>query len=107
MHREKHLFDRVLDFANLERAFRGASSGKRDRPEIQEFEYDLESRLWEIRRELEEGTYRWGAYRRFVIQDPKRREIRAAPFRDRVVHHAIFDVLDPIFMRGLIADTYA
>jgi retron-type reverse transcriptase len=105
--REKRLFARVIAFANLHRAFRGASAGKRDRRSVQEFEYHLESRLWEIRRELEEGTYRWGAYRRFVIQDPKRREIRAAPFRDRVVHHAIFDVLDPIFTRGFIADTYA
>ena len=107
MHREKRLFARVTDFANLARAFRDASAGKRDRPEVQEFEHHLETRLWELRREVEAGTYRWGAYRRFLIRDPKRREIRAAPFRDRVLHHAFFTILDPLFARGYIADTYA
>jgi RNA-directed DNA polymerase len=107
MHREKQLFARVVAFGNLYRAFLGASHGKRDQPEVREFEFHLESRLWGIRRELEDGTYRWGAFRRFLINDPKRREIRAAPFRDRVVHHALFYVLDPIFTPGFIADTYA
>ena len=107
MHREKRLFARVTEFANLARAFRDASAGKRDRPEVQEFEHHLETRLWEFRREVEAGTYRWGAYRRFLIRDPKRREIRAAPFRDRVLHHALFNVLDPILTGGFIADTYA
>ena len=74
---------------------------------MREFEYHLESRLWEIRRELESGAYAWGPFHRFWVNDPKRREIRAAPFRDRVVHHALFNVLDPIFRRGFIADSYA
>ena len=107
MHREKNLFHRVVDFNNLYHAFLGASYGKRDRQEVREFEYHLETRLWEIRRDLEDGEYEWGFLRRFWIHDPKRREIRAAPFRDRVVHHAIFNVLDPIFQRGFIADSYA
>jgi hypothetical protein len=87
MHREKNLFHRVFAFDNLHRAFLGASHGKRDQPEVRDFEYHLETRLWEIRRELEAGAYAWGAFRRFWVNDPKRREIRAAPFRDRVVHH--------------------
>lgn len=107
MRREKRLFDRVSDFANLHRAFRGASRGKRDRPEIQAFEFHLESRFWQIRREVEAARYRWDAPRRFLIYDPKRREICAAPFRDRVLHHALFNVLDPILQRGFIADTFA
>ncbi|MGH7287026.1 MAG: hypothetical protein ACREI8_03300, partial [Myxococcota bacterium] len=61
--RRGHLFARVVHFANLERAFRRASVRKRDRPEVQEFEYQLESRLWKIRRQLEAGSYPWGAYR--------------------------------------------
>ncbi|MCK6557416.1 reverse transcriptase/maturase family protein [Candidatus Binatia bacterium] len=107
MHREKHLFSRVVDLDNLYRGFLGASHGRRDRPEVREFEYHLETCLWAVRRELEAGVYEWGPFRRFWIRDPKRREIRAAPFRDRVVHHAIFNVLDPIFRRGFIADSYA
>jgi retron-type reverse transcriptase len=107
MHRELNRFDRVVAFDNLYRAFRGASHGKRDRPEVRDFEYHLETRLWEIRRALLAGTHRWGAYREFLIRDPKRRMIRAAPFRDRVVHHALFNILDPIIRRQLIVDTYA
>jgi len=107
MRRYKNLFARVVDFANLSRAFHAASHGKRDRPEVREFEYHLETRLWEIRGQLDAGTYRWGPFRRFYIRDPKRREIRAAPFRDRVVHHAIFNLLDPLFRRGFIPDSYA
>jgi len=107
MHRTKNLFTQVVDFNNLYRAFLGASHGKRDRPEVGEFEYHLETRLCEILEELHAGEYRWGAFHCFWIRDPKRREIRAAPFRDRVVHHAIFNVLDPLFRRSFIADSYA
>lgn len=107
MRRENNLLARVVDFNNLYRAFLGASRGKRERPEVREFEYHLETRLWEIRDEMAVGEYAWGPFHRFWIHDPKRREIRAAPFRDRVVHHALVDVLDPIFRRGFIADSYA
>jgi len=107
MRRERNLFAKVITFDNLRRAFIGASRGKRDRPEVRRFAYHLELELWRIRRELEAGAYEWGAYRRFWITDPKRREIRAAPFRDRVVHHALYNVIDPVLRRGFIADSYA
>jgi len=107
MRSEKNLLAKVIAFDNLHRAFGGASHGKRDRPEVREFEYHLETRLFEIRDELAAGEYAWGPFHRFWVNDPKRREIRAAPFRDRVVHHALFNVLDPIFRRGFIADSYA
>ena len=107
MRRAKALFARVIDLAALERAFRRASAGKRHQAEVQAFEHHLETRLCEIRREVDAGAYRWGTYRRFLIRDPQQREIRAAPFRDRVLHHAIFAVLDPLFTRGYIADSYA
>jgi hypothetical protein len=74
---------------------------------VQRFDYDLEQRPWDIKRELEAETYRWGGYRAFWIYDPKQRLIRAAPFRDRVVHHALCRVLAPIVERGYIADTCA
>ncbi len=57
--------------------------------------------------ELEDGSYRPGAYRSFYIRDPKRRLISAAPFRDRVAHHALCNVIGPIFERTFIGDSYA
>jgi RNA-directed DNA polymerase len=68
-----------------------ARHGKREQPAVQAFEYELEPQLWAIHRELEAGDYQWGAYRQFRIYDPKHRVIRAAPFRDRVVHHGYDD----------------
>lgn len=102
-----HLFPKVTAFGTLFRSFVEASHRKRDQPEVQRFEYHLEERLWEIKRELEAESYQWGGYRAFWIHDPKKRLIRAAPFRDRVVHHALYRVLAPIVERAYIADTYA
>lgn len=107
MRREKELFEEVVAFEALHGSFGRASAGKRDRSVVRSFELHLEEHLWEMHRELTAGTSAWGPYRRFVISDPKRREIRAAPFRDRVAHHTIVGVVDPIFERGFITDTYA
>jgi len=103
----KNLFKDVSDFRNLYLAFLEASRGKRNLSDVQRFEYHLEERLWEIKYELEAGGYCWGGYRSFRISDPKPRLIHAAPFRDRVVHHAIHQVIEPIFEPSLIYDTYA
>lgn len=107
MRREKRLVERVSSLESLYRAFLGAAAGKRDRRAVREYEFDLETHLWETRRRLLAEAYAWSPYRRFEISDPKRREIRAPAFRDRIVHHAIVDVTNPIFERGFIADTYA
>jgi retron-type reverse transcriptase len=107
VHTEKHLFERLVSFPNLYRSYVGASAGKRDRNEVREFEYHLETRLWDMQRELEAGRYEWGPYRTFIISDPKRRVIRAAAFRDRVVHHALFNVVAPVLAPRFISDTYA
>jgi len=107
LRRARHLFDRIAEFSHLARAFVGARRRKRSSAELLEFTHDLEPRLWAMRRALLAGPYPWGEYRQFWIRDPKPRLIRAAPFADRVLHHAIVDVLDPILRRGFIADSYA
>jgi retron-type reverse transcriptase len=103
----KNLFPEVASFGNLHSAWRKARRGKRSRPDVLRFDFNQESEILALERELQEGTYRPGAYRNFVIHEPKRRIISAAPFRDRVVHHAICNVLEPIFERRFIYDTYA
>ena len=60
-----------------------------------------------LERELRNGTYRPGRYKRIEVFDPKHRVVSAAPFRDRVVHHAFCAVCEPIFERGFIDDSYA
>ena len=101
------LFERVIDFENLWLAYRRARKGKRSRPDMAAFEYQLEGELYALREELASGAYRPGPYRHFRITEPKPRIISAAPFRDRVAHHALYQVLAPIFEPRFIADSYA
>ena len=103
----KHLYEQITNFENLRLAFKAARKGKRARDDIAEFEYDLEENLVALQQELLEGTYKPGKYRNFHIRDPKPRLISAAPFRDRVVHHALCRVIEPLFDRRFIFDTYA
>lgn len=97
----------VYDFPNLYASFRKARRGKRSRPEVAAFEYNLEAELFGLRDELATFTYRPGPHRSFVVRESKRRLVSAAPFRDRVVHHALVNVIEPIFERRFIADSYA
>ena len=103
----RDLFPCICSFENPHRAFREARRGKRDREEVAAFEYDAEKNLFELQLELLDGGYRPGPYRHFWIRDPKRRKISAAPFRDRVVHHALCQVIEPLFERTFIHDSYA
>lgn len=84
-----------------------AQRGKRFKPATALFNFHLEKELLGLQRALVEKTYVHGAYREFTIYDPKMRLISAAPYRDRVVHHALCQVIEPIFDRCFIFDTYA
>ena len=101
------LWETVASFENLHEAARRASLGKRKRPDVAAFLMNVEGELVSLRRELESGEYRTGPYREFRVHDAKPRLISAAPFRDRVVHHALTQVLEPIFERRFSKDSYA
>lgn len=105
--RYDNLYERVCGFENLWMASRKARLGKRRKAQTAAFEFDLESNLLRIKSELERECYEFGAYRQFVIHEPKERLISAAPYVDRVVHHAICRVVEPILDRAMIHDTYA
>ena len=107
MKRHGHLWNDVISFENLLRAAETAAKGKRFRPAVAAFHFDLERNLWKLHEELATKTYRPGDYRSFFIFEPKKRQISAAPYRDRVVHHALTGVLEPIFERTFIGDSYA
>ncbi len=103
----KHLYPQITSFDNLYLAFKSARKGKRARPDIAEFEFNLESNLLDLQSELLAESYQPGPYHNFRINDPKPRLISAAPFRDRVVHHALCRVIEPLFDRRFIDNTYA
>jgi retron-type reverse transcriptase len=97
------LYAQVCDWDNLLLAHRKASKGKRGNDPAARFEYRLEDNLVALQDELRTQTYRPGPYNSFYIHEPKRRLISAAPFRDRVVHHALCNVIEPIFERSRLS----
>src|SRR5262245_64975789 len=107
MKRHGNLWANVVSFEALLHAAEEGRKGKRFRPAVAAFHFNLEPELWKLHHELTSKSYRPGAYRSFFITEPKRRQISAAPYRDRVVHHALTAVLEPIFERTFIADSYA
>lgn len=100
-------FEELCTFDNLHAAFQKAARGKRARAAVAAFDFDLADELIALRHELLMGTYRPGAYHHFFIHEPKRRKISAAPFRDRVVHHALCNIIEPRFERLFSPDSYA
>ena len=103
----RNLFPQIISFENVYAAYRKARKGKRYKEYTLSFSDDIESELFSIIDDLKTGTYAPGAYHTFMVYEPKERMICAAPFRDRVVHHAICNVVEPLFDRTFIDDSYA
>jgi len=103
----RHLWAELTSFNNLWWSFKKGAKGKRSQSSVADFENYLEENLLNLQDELRDGSYQPGAYQSFHIHDPKKRLISAAPFRDRVVHHALVSVIQPIYERKFIYDTYA
>jgi len=102
-----NFWPQFVSFGNLWTAFKKAARGKRSKPCAAAFEYDLEANILQLQDELKNSSYEPGPYSSFYIHDPKKRLISAAPFRDRVIHHAVINMIEPIYERKFIYDTYA
>lgn len=100
-------YAQLYSWENLLLAYRKAAKGKRGKSNVAFFEYELEKNLFQLQYELQTQTYQPGKYYSFYIHEPKKRLISAAPFRDRVVHHALCNLIEPIFERSFIVDSYA
>ncbi len=101
------LYARICSFENLLIASRKAQKGKRFKYSTSSFNLELEKELFSLQQKLENQTYRMGEYKHFYIYDPKRRLISAAPYADRVVQHALCNIIEPIFDKSFIYDNYA
>ncbi|MFH1839047.1 MAG: reverse transcriptase domain-containing protein [Patescibacteria group bacterium] len=101
------MFEQIISLENLLAAWCEFRKGKRQKIDVQEFELHLEDNLFQLHEELSGLKYRHGDYRRFQIFDPKHRVIHKATVRDRVLHHAVYKVLYPIFDRSFIYDSYS
>lgn len=102
-----NLYQSICSFENLLHAAKNAQKGKRFQKNVLAFNANLEYELVQLRQELLAQRYTPGAYRVFTIYDPKKRDISAAPYRDRVVHHALCNIIQPLFERTFIYDSYS
>lgn len=102
-----NLYPQITDFDNLHQAWRKARRGKRYKSAAATFERHLDEEITLLAHELTEESWQPGGFRSFTVHEPKRRKISAAPFRDRVVHHALVNVIEPLYERKFIYDSYA
>jgi RNA-directed DNA polymerase len=102
-----NLQEQLCTWENIRLAYACASRGKRGRPSTAGFELYLGDNLVALQKELVEKTYQPGQYHSFYIHEPKRRLISAAPFRDRVAHHALCNLITPYFEKRFIANSFA
>lgn len=107
MKTHKNLYAQICTFENLLLAARKAAADKRFRPQVLAFFKDFECHALQLLLELQTQTYQPGGYESFYIHEPKKRLISKAPFRDRVVHHMLINVIGPLFERRFIFDCYA
>jgi hypothetical protein len=107
MKRYGHLWEQILERENLRLAYLRAVRGKRHRPDARQFVADLDVNLATLAAQIANGSVELGRSQQFVIRDPKERIITAPCFEERVLHHAVMNVCEPLLDRWLICDTYA
>src|SRR3989344_3088789 len=103
----KELFNKIIDPENLFSAWDKFRQDKRSKKDVQRFEKNLEQNIFQLHRDLRDRIYKHGPYESFFIADPKRRHIHKATVRDRILHHAIFKVLNPIFEPTFISNSFS
>ncbi len=101
------LYFQLCSYSNLELAYKKARKHKTLRPDVIEFEQDLNNNLLQLQTELLLHAYQPKPLTTFVIKDPKTRKISKSDFRDRIIHHALCNIIEPLFENRFIYDSYA
>jgi retron-type reverse transcriptase len=107
MKRVNNLFEDFISFDNILLAYKKAFKRTNKNRETLSFYFNYEYELVKLMDELKSGHYSPASYRKFLIKDPKERTISVAPFRDRVVHHAVINSIEPIFEKRFYYHSYA
>ncbi|OHA17078.1 MAG: hypothetical protein A3G52_01570 [Candidatus Taylorbacteria bacterium RIFCSPLOWO2_12_FULL_43_20] len=103
----KDLYEQIISPENLFLSWEKFKKGKRGKRDVAKFEFDLERNIFKLHRDLKEKKYRHGRYFGFYIRDPKVRHIHKATVRDRVVHHAVFRILNFLFEPTFIPTSFS
>jgi len=107
MKRKNNLYKNIYMYDNLHIAFYKAAKGKGDKNNVKIFVSDLDKNLKDLQKQFMEKNLNIGNYHFFHIKDPKPRYICAAQFHERVIHHAIMNIIEPVLDKYSIDDSYA
>ena len=103
----ENLYKKIYSFGNLFLAWKKARKGKTLRAHVIKFEENLEKNLLDLQLELKNQFYKPLPLKTFILRDPKTRKISKSDFRDRIVHHALVNIIEPIFDKTFIYDSCA
>lgn len=104
----KHLYEKLITRENFKEAYKNAIKGKSGQKQVREFKKDAESNLEAVRQMVINGEFHTSEYREMTVYEPKERIIYKLPFSpDRIIHHAVMNVLKPILTNLMIENTYA
>jgi len=103
----KNIFEKIISLENLFLAWDKFKSDKQKKKDIQKFEWHLEENVFKLHRDLKYKRYKHSQYTSFYINDPKQRHIHKAAVRDRLLHHAVFAILNPIFEPTFIPNSFS
>ena len=100
-------YEEIISVGNLLSAWEEFLKGKKNRKDVQEFQFNLMDNILSLHSDLTNQTYTHGGYEAFKINDPKPRDIHKASVRDRLLHHVIYRKLYPFFDKTFIADSFS
>lgn len=103
----RNIFKEIISIEQLFTAWSEFKKGKGKKKDVMLFEVELEHNLFQLQKELASKKYKHGDYSSFYITDPKQRHIHKAAVKDRVVHHSVFSILNPIFEPTFISTSYS
>ncbi len=103
----RNIYNKIISLRNLHEAWRRARKGKTKKDYVIEFERDLAKNLSNLHEELKSEAYFPKPLKTFILRDPKTRRISKSAFRDRIVHHALVRIIEPIFEKRFIHDSCA
>lgn len=102
-----NIFDKIISLENLFLAWDKFKKDKKNKKDVMRFEWKLEENIFQLHKDLKSKKYKHGPYSAFYLHDPKRRHVHKAIVRDRILHHAIFSVVNPIFEPTFIAHSFS
>ena len=103
----KNLFEKIISIPNVFVSWEEFKSDKRKKADVQAFEFDLERNLFALCRDLKGKRYIHAPYTGFYIYDPKVRHVHKASVRDRILHHAVFRILNPLYDKTFISNSFS